>query len=381
MIPRSIDIGRAIAPGKTLALMGPRRTGKTTLLRHFLSQCGKRQVLYNGDNLLDQQAFSVPDASRLGAAVKGYEILAIDEAQNIPEIGRCLKIINDAFPELAVVATGSSSFELAGQIGAPLAGRSRSAFLYPFWLKEICDSEAAAPPEQTWRRIMEQVLIFGQYPQSYLADNDAEREDFLAELVNSLLLRDILAFQEVKGSRPLHQILILLAYQVGSEVSLSEVGSQLGINKATVGRYLDLLEKAYVIFRLGGFSRNMRSEVTRTAKYYFYDTGVRNALINNFNPLSLRDDLGRLWENYAIVERMKARDYGGLRASQYFWRTWQQSEIDLIEDAKGRLSPYEFKWQPGKRNKTPGEWLRSYPEARPLTVVGPDSFLGFAFLE
>jgi predicted AAA+ superfamily ATPase len=379
MIKRALDIAEVASPGKALILYGPRRTGKTTLLKQYLQTSGKDYTLLNGDNLSDQQALSTPDIHKLDAVIGGFSIIAIDEAQNIPDIGRSLKLIVDEHPELIVIATGSSSFELAGQIGEPLVGRKRSAFLYPLWIKEICDNEQGTSAELAWQQVRDQLLIFGTYPQSYVANNDNERAEFLSDLVDSLLLKDILAYQEVKGSRILHQLLVLLAHQIGSEVSLSELGSQLNINKQTVARYLDLLEKSFVIFRLGGFSRNMRSEVVRTAKYYFYDTGIRNALINNFNSLGFRDDLGKLWENFALVERMKSGAYKRRRAARYFWRTWQKSEIDLIEDANGVLNPYEFKWSLNKRVKTPSEWQKAYPDAQPLEVITPENLTTFAF--
>jgi predicted AAA+ superfamily ATPase len=378
MIERALYIENLLSPGRTLLLLGPRRSGKTTLLQHFLNGTTKSYLLLNGDNVRDQSLLSTPDESSLNPTVSGIELLVIDEAQNIENIGRSLKIINDSHPEIAVIATGSSSFDLRGQIGEPLVGRKHTVLLYPFWIDELCANDQTAPPALTWQRLRDTLLIFGQYPQSFTAPNNRERTDFLIELVDSLLLKDILAYQEVKGSRVLRRLLELLAHQIGGEVSLSELGSHLNIHKATVDRYLDLLEKSFVIFRLGGFSRNMRSEVTRTAKYYFYDVGVRNAIINNFNPLELRDDVGKLWENYALVERMKARAYTGPIANQYFWRTWQQSEIDLIEDRGGRLYGYEFKWNPNKTVKIPREWTNAYPENTSFEVITPENFLQFA---
>lgn len=379
MILRALDIKKELSPGKTLILLGPRRSGKTTILKRLIEETSGKHLLLNGDNLLDQDLLSVPDISKIAPIVGGYDLLAVDEAQNIENIGRTLKIINDTYPGLSVIATGSSSFALHGQIGEPLVGRKRTLILYPFWLKELCDDQKQLPPQLVWQRLRDTVLVFGQYPQSHTAANNNERAEFLRELVDSLLLKDILAFQDVKGPRIFHRLLELLAYQIGSEVSLNELSGRLGIHKATVDRYLDLLEKAFVIFRLGGFSRNMRSEVTRTAKYFFYDVGVRNAIINNFNRLELRDDLGRLWENYALVERMKSRSYLGAYARQHFWRTWQQSEIDLIEDKDGRLYGYEFKWTRNKRVSAPKEWVKAYPDNSQFEAVYPDEFLDFAF--
>jgi predicted AAA+ superfamily ATPase len=211
---------------------------------------------------------------------------------------------------------------------------------------------------------------------SYTATDNEARIDFLHDLVDSYLLRDILTYQEVKGSRVLLQLLVLLAYQVGNEVSLTELGSSLGMDKNTVARYLDLLEKSYIIFRLGGFSRNLRSEVTKTAKYYFYDMGVRNAVINNFNPLEIRNDIGKLWENFMIVERLKMRTYTKLYANQYFWRTWKQNEIDLIEERAGKLFGYEMKWKE-KNVSAPKEWQEAYANDAEWQVVNPTNALAF----
>ena len=214
------------------------------------------------------------------------------------------------------------------------------------------------------------------YPNVLTAVNDDKRTEFLRELVDSYLLRDILTYQEVKGSRLLFQLLVLLAYQIGNEVSLTEIGSSLNIDKNTVARYLDLLEKSYIIFRLGGFSRNLRSEVTKTAKYYFYDIGVRNAIINNFNSLEIRDDIGKLWENFIIVERLKLRTYTNLYANQYFWRTWKQNEIDLIEEREGKLFGYEIKWKE-KAISAPKEWLETYKKEAEWKVIYPNNALEF----
>jgi predicted AAA+ superfamily ATPase len=275
-----------------------------------------------------QHIFEIADSTILQKYIGHSTILAIDEAQAIPKIGQTLKLINDTMPNVSVIITGSSSFSLTGQIGEPLTGRKITCHLFPISLIEILADNPN--PIRTFQQRLPHYLIFGMYPNVLTAVNDDKRTEFLRELVDSYLLRDILTYQEVKGSRLLFQLLVLLAYQIGNEVSLTEIGSSLNIDKNTVARYLDLLEKSYIIFRLGGFSRNLRSEVTKTAKYYFYDIGVRNAIINNFNSLEIRDDIGKLWENFIIVERLKLRTYTNLYANQYFWRTWKQNEIDLI---------------------------------------------------
>jgi predicted AAA+ superfamily ATPase len=343
MINRAVNIERQLKPGKTLLIFGPRRVGKTTLLENFASQNKRKIVFYNGDNLSVQNKFSMPDIANLASLVDGYEILAVDEAQNIPNIGQSLKILNDQKRDLSIIATGSSSFTLSGQVGEPLVGRKTTVLLFPLSLEEILRNRTDKPAPIIWEQIQERLLIYGMYPNSVIAENDAERRDFLLELVDSLLLKDILRFQEVKGSDFLLKLLRLLAFQIGSEVSLEELGKNLGISKNTVSRYLDLLEKSYIIFRLSGYSRNLRNEIKKMPKYYFYDIGVRNAIINNFNPVSMRDDIGKLWENFALGERIKFCAYSRIRNNYYFWRIWERQEIDLIEEAGGAFSAFEFK--------------------------------------
>lgn len=373
-INRYLDIKDELKPGKTLVLFGPRRVGKTTLLTEFIADSKDNVVSYKGDELSTQHAFEIADSVALQPYIGTADVLAIDEAQAIPNIGQTLKIINDTMPHVSVVVTGSSSFELAGQIGEPLTGRKTTRYLFPITLSELLADKVT--PKRAFQNILPQLLVYGMYPDAITSKTNDERADFLRELVDSYLLRDILAYQEVKGSRTLLQLLVLLAYQVGNEVSHTELGSALGIDKNTVARYLDLLEKSYIVFRLGGFSRNLRSEVTRKAKYYFYDIGVRNAVINNFNPLEIRDDIGKLWENFIIVERLKMRTYTNLYANQYFWRTWKQNEIDLVEERAGKLYGYEMKWK-DKSVSAPYEWKESYGDNAEWQMVSPQNALVF----
>lgn len=373
-ITRYLDITKEMRLGKTLVLFGPRRVGKTTLLNEFVKRIDKKVVSYRGDEISTQHAFDTPDSKLLRDAVGIADILVIDEAQAIKNIGQSLKIINDTMPRLSVVVTGSSSFELAGQIGEPLTGRKTTKYLLPISLHELLTNDIT--PQQTINQELPSWLVYGMYPDVITAKTNQERKDFLREIVDSYLLKDILIYQEVKGSKVLLQLLILLAHQVGSEVSLTELGSSLGIDKNTVSRYLDLFEKAYIIFRLGGFSRNLRSEVTKTAKYYFYDVGIRNAVINNFNSLSVRNDIGNLWENFVIVERLKKRLYTNMYANQYFWRTWQQNEIDLVEEREGKLFGFEIKWKT-KTTTMPQEWQETYGKEAQWKVITPENILPF----
>ncbi len=373
-IERYLHIQEKLEAGKTLVILGPRRVGKTTLLNDFVNKSKKEIALYNGDEMSTQHIFEIADSTILQKYIGHSTILAIDEAQAIPKIGQTLKLINDTIPNVSVIITGSSSFSLAGQIGEPLTGRKITCHLFPISLTEILADNPN--PIRTFQQRLPHYLIFGMYPNVLTAVNDDKRTEFLRELVDSYLLRDILTYQEVKGSRLLFQLLVLLAYQIGNEVSLTEIGSSLNIDKNTVARYLDLLEKSYIIFRLGGFSRNLRSEVTKTAKYYFYDIGVRNAIINNFNSLEIRDDIGKLWENFIIVERLKLRTYTNLYANQYFWRTWKQNEIDLIEEREGKLFGYEIKWKE-KAISAPKEWLETYKKEAEWKVIYPNNALEF----
>ncbi len=374
MIKRHLSISKSLQNGKTLVVFGPRRTGKTTLLKEFALNYESPISLYNGDNLDTQKRFSYFDISKLKPLVGHANVLVIDEAQMIPNIGKSLKIINDEMPDVAVVVTGSASFELAGQIGEPLVGRKITKFLYPLSVQEIIQNSVT--PQITFEEILPQLLVFGMYPNVITAQTNKEREIFLQDLVNSQLLKDVLMYQQVKSADFLLRLLNLLAYQIGGEVSLSELSVSLGVDRKTVERYLDLLEKSFIIFRVGGFSRNLRSEITKTARYYFYDIGVRNAVINNFNDLDIRNDVGQLWENFAIIERLKARSYNDIFANQYFWRTWGQSEIDLIEERDGIYHGYEMKWKP-KKQKAPNEWTKAYEKSSTYKIISPDTFLDF----
>jgi predicted AAA+ superfamily ATPase len=298
--------------------------------------------------------------------------LFIDEAQKIPGIGENLKLLIDSHPELSVIVTGSSSFELAGQTGEPLTGRKKTILLYPLSLLEL--SAALSPADL--KHTVEKWLITGSYPQIVTAENTDVRNDILSEITDSYLYKDILEFEKIRNPKKLRDLLQHLAFQIGSQVSLNELAGKLSIDVKTVGRYLDLLEKSYIIYSLRGFSTNLRNEITSKAKYYFYDLGVRNMIINNLNPLTLRDDQGKLWENFVVIERLKLRDYTNFRASDYFWRTWEQSEVDLIEDYAGQLHAYEFKWSEKKPVTAPMQFVTAYPNSS-FSVITPSNALDF----
>jgi len=361
-----------LQPNKVLVIYGPRRVGKTTLLQNFLSQTRLKYKLDSGDNIRTQQILSSQDFSQILPYVEGYELLAIDEAQNIPNIGMGLKIIVDQVPGINVIVTGSSSFELAGQVGEPLTGRKFTLSLYPLAQSELL----SVHNKFELKELLADYLIFGTYPEVLLAPTKQARVTTLTEIADSYLLKDILAFDRVKNSRTLLDLLKLLAFQVGSEVSVNELATQLGADVKTIQRYLDLLEKAFVVIRLGGFSRNLRQEVVNKSKYYFLDNGIRNAVIAQFNGLDQRNDVGALWENFMFIERLKYRAYRPLHANMYFWRTYGRQEIDLVEEHGGKLHGYEFKWSEDKKVAAPKNWVDSYPDAT-YSLINPGNYQGF----
>ena len=360
-----------LQPNKALVIYGPRRVGKTTLLQNYLSQTTLKYKLDSGDNIRTQQILSSQDFGQILSYIEGYELLAIDEAQNIPNIGMGLKIIVDQVPNIRVVVTGSSSFELAGQVGEPLTGRKRTLTLFPLAQSELLSIHN----KFELREHLADYLIFGAYPEVLQASTRKERIAALTEIADSYLLKDILAFDRVKNSRTLLDLLKLLAFQVGSEASMTELATQLGVDVKTAQRYLDLLEKAFVIVRLNGFSRNLRQEITNKSKYYFLDNGIRNAVIAQFNELNQRNDIGALWENLIFIERLKYLEYKQLYGNRYFWRTYNQQELDLVEERDGKLSGYEFKWS-RKSVAAPSQWSNLYPNAG-YAIIHSENYLDF----
>ncbi|NTU46736.1 ATP-binding protein, partial [Candidatus Roizmanbacteria bacterium] len=358
-----------------LILYGARRVGKTTLLDNFLKVTKLRYRLDTGDNIRTQELLSSLDLTRIKEYIEGYELLAIDEAQFIPHIGKALKIIIDTVPGIKVIVTGSSSFDLSQEVGEPLTGRKTTLTMYPISQHELLKSYKN---KFDLKQKLEEFLIYGSYPQVVTATSREEKIRIITELVNSYLFKDVLALETIKAPQLLLDLLKLLAFQIGSEVSFNELSTQLGVDIKTVSRYLDLLEKTFVITRLGGFSRNLRSEITSKAKYYFLDNGIRNGVISQFNELSLRNDIGQLWENFIVIERLKKRTYTNIYGQSYFWRTYEQREIDLIEDRDGDLYPYECKWSTKEvKLIIPRDWVTAYPLSKQLGVIHPDNYLDF----
>ena len=365
------NIPKFLKARKVLVIYGARRTGKTTLLEQFVKTIDKPYLFVNGEDIVIQDVLSSLSIEKLKDFIGEKRILIIDEAQTIPMIGKNLKLLVDHIPKIKILATGSSSFELAQNVGEPLTGRKYVLTLFPLSQMEISATENFYETQSN----LENRLIYGSYPEMIVMRDNAMRQMYLRELVGSYLFKDILQFEGIRRADKLSKLLQLLAYQIGKEVSHTELGKQLGMGKNTVERYLDLLEKVFVIFKLQGFSRNLRKEISKMHRYYFVDLGIRNALINNFNALNLRNDIGQLWENYLIIERIKKQEYQQIFSNNYFWRTYDKQEIDFVEERDGELMGYEMKWQKGK-SKIPKTWLESYSNAS-FEVISKSDYLEF----
>lgn len=360
-----------LLPGKVTVIYGPRRSGKTELIRKLIETFPGRIYSGKGDDMDLQSVFAMRSLSRFSALFSSYDLLFLDEAQYLPEVGSGLKLLVDSFPEKTIIVSGSSSFQLSGQLGEPLTGRQRIRVLFPISAMEL--NRQYGGMDLVKKR--DELLIFGSYPESLQPGSFLEKQEYLVSLRDSYLFKDILQFDNIKYSLKISDLLKMLAFQIGHEVSVNELANALAITRQTVERYLDLLEKTFIIKRVTGFSRNLRSEITKTARYYFWDNGIRNALINNFNPPDLRNDTGMLWENFLFIERIKKQEYQRIFSNNYFWRTYTRQEIDLIEEREGKLAGYEFKWG-NKNSKPPRLWLETYPEAS-FETVNRDNFLEF----
>lgn len=360
-----------IQPNKVLVLYGPRQVGKTTLIRSYLENYKGKLFQSTGEDAQLQQLLDEPRISDLKVFFGDYDLLFIDEAQMIPNVGLALKLLVDHIPDIKIIATGSSSFDLSNKVGEPLVGRQFILKLLPVSLLELKE-------DLGWADVyaqLETLMIYGTYPDVLNQKSLKEKVNYLNLLRDGYLYKDLLILEQLKNSKKLNDLLRLLAFQIGQEVSIQELGVQLGMSKNTVARYLDLLEKAFVIINVRGFSRNLRKEVSKSSRFYFYDNGVRNAVINNFNRLQNRDDVGKLWENFVFMERMKKREYHQIHANVYFWRTYDQKEIDLVEERGGKLFGYEFKYRPQKVIP-PQDWLKTYSGAS-FKVVHRDNLDSF----
>jgi predicted AAA+ superfamily ATPase len=353
--------------GKAVIIYGARQTGKTTLVSMIQNSYSGDALYLNCDEIDVRQRLSAKTSTELKSFFGKNKLVIIDEAQRVEDIGLTIKIIVDMIKDVQVIATGSSAFELSDKIKEPLTGRAYEFHLYPFSFNEL----ACLYQEHELPRLLEDRMIYGMYPEIVFENDTA----LLLKLADNYLYKDILAYQNIKSHDVLVRLLQALALQVGNEVSYNELGSLIGIDKKTVENYIAILEQAFIIFRLCPFSRNLRNELKKLRKIYFYDTGIRNALINNFNPLHLRQDAGALFENFVIAERLKRNENQGVRKNIYFWRTHQQKEIDYIEEEGGRLQGFEIKYTK-EQVKIPGEFLNAYPDSR-VDVIHRDSYLEF----
>lgn len=347
-----------LSSGTSIVLLyGARQTGKTTLSDDVLSQLRRKFLYINADELKYHEVLSSRDERKLRLLTDDYEIVFIDEAQRIPDIGINLKIIHDRIPGIRLLVTGSSSLDLAGKVKEPLTGRTSTYRLFPLSLEELRNDANVIELQSR----LEEFMLYGMYPGLFQLPSAEKKEKYLMELASAYLYKDVLELAYVKHSSKINQLLRMLALQIGSEVSVNELGLSLGLSHETVASYLDLLEQSFIIFRLGGFSRNLRKEVSKRNKYYFWDTGIRNSLLNNFSPLKLRPDAGALWENFIIAERLKYLNNNQINMSSYFWRTYTGAEIDYVEERHGKVFAYEIKLNKGA-SRAPQTWVEQYGE-------------------
>jgi hypothetical protein len=372
LVKRKIQslVEKALFKGKIVIIYGARQVGKTTLVKEVQRKYSDKASYFNCDEIDIRQALTNKTSTELKEFLGNEKLVILDEAQRVKNIGLTLKLIVDNFPEIQVIATGSSSFDLSNEISEPLTGRKREFYLYPLSLEELATMHTKIELD----RMLERRIIFGMYPE--IIEGNADTEERLGSLAQSYAYKDVLQYQNIKNPEILEKLLQALALQIGNEVSYNELASLVGADKNTISSYIQILEKAFIIFRLRPFSRNLRNELKKLRKIYFYDTGVRNALIKNLNPLDLRQDVGALWENFMISERIKFNGNNNRGVNNYFWRTLQKQEIDYVEDYKGMLSGFEFKWKKNKL-KVPKAFTEAYPGST-VGVVNKENYRVFA---
>ena len=371
MITRTLQqrIEGNLFKGKAIIVIGARQVGKSTLFRQITEKLEEPVLMLNCDEPEVKELLAGMNLTELKLMLGKHRVVVIDEAQRVPEIGMTLKRITDNFPEVQLLVTGSSSFELQNRLNEPLTGRKYEYHLFPISTRELLGHGGLIAVKQS----LESRLIYGSYPD--IVNHADEAKELLMNIAGSYLYKDILALEDIRRPALLEKLLVALALQVGSEVSYNEIAQTVGSDSKTVEKYIDLLEKCYIVFRLGAFNRNLRTELKKSKKVYFYDNGIRNAVIQNFAPLSMRNDVGALWENFFISERIKANEYEGRYAKSYFWRTTQQQEIDYIEEADGQFTVFEMKWNPRKKTTPlPAAFLKTYPVAQEA-VVTPENYL------
>lgn len=362
-------IQKQLNTNKAIVLLGARQVGKTTLLKTLFENLP--DVLWmNGDELDIQALFENISAPRLKAIFGNKKTIIIDEAQRIKDIGLRMKLITDQIPNVQLIATGSSAFELANKLNEPLTGRKWEHKMYPISFGEMVAHHGLIEE----KRLVPHRLVYGYYPD--VVNNAGLEKEILKQLSNSYLYKDVLLLEQIKKPEGLIKLLQGLAFQVGSQVSYNELAQLCGLDAKTVEKYISLLEQSYIVFRLGSFSRNLRSELKSSRKIYFYDNGIRNALIANFNQIDLRQDVGALWENFLIAERIKLLHYNNKWVNYWFWRTKEQKEIDYIEESDGQLSAFEFKWNPKAKSKTPKLFLGTYANSQ-FQIIHKDNVEDF----
>jgi uncharacterized protein len=373
-IDRSLEkvIKTYLIPNKVVIILGARRVGKTELIKKIQTESKEKIMFLNGEDHDVHQALQDRSIRNYKNFLADTQLLVIDKAQAIPEIGIKLKLMVDSIEGLKILVTGSSVFDLDNQLGEPLVGRSYTFKLFSISQMELSKQENFLETKGN----LNNRLIYGSYPELLKLSTNEKKEKYLKEQVNSYLLKDILAFEGIRKQAKIVALLRLIAFRVGSEISMESIGKDLDLNKSTVDRYLDLLSKVFIIYNLRGFNRNLDNEITKKSKWYFYDNGIRNALINNFNPMEIRDDHGKLWENYLVTERLKLQEYNEIHTANFFWRTHSQQEIDWVEDRGGKLHAYEFKWGTNKKTKTPALWDKAYPNAS-FESVDPTNYMAF----
>ena len=372
LITRAIknQIQQLLTKNKVLLVLGTRRVGKTYLIKSIQEDYKEPMVLLNGEDFDVQELLRNRAVANYKRIIGVAKLMILDEVQVIPEIGQILKLMIDTNPELTILATGSSSFDLLNKAGEPLTGRQIQFNLYPLAQLELKETETYIETTQN----LEERLIYGSYPEIIQFKTNKEKADYLTQLIQSYLLKDILAFDGIRQADKIVRLLRLIAYQIGSEVSTNELATQLGISRATVENYLDLLSKFFIIYKLPAYSTNQRKEVSKSPKWYFFDNGIRNAIINDFSAPALRNDMGTLWENYLLAERIKRNSYLKENVQLYFWRNYNQQEVDLIELKDGKLQAFEFKYSPQKKVKVPAAFATAYPEAS-FDRISRDNYL------